>query len=226
MPVVFCRQSESCVFSLGIPVMSPRWELSNERIDGFGWDLPTVLNKDGLRRGFHSEYWSICGGSWQGWQHAPKAKFPLPITGQNSIYTCGECGLSLPQVALTVFTPCLIILTFPRGLCLLPPSVMVWWLELVKGVFLGSWVWSGGRRNPLPEMCKLEELSGLSHLTWIIQQASWREILWTPWGKQALVCRGKENTDWPFEQVDVWIQHLLKEINTPIWGIFEGSIIG
>lgn len=137
LPVVFCRQPDSWAFNLVVSVISPRRELSNERTDGFGRDLPTVLNKDGHCRGLHSECWSICGGGWQGWQHSPKDKFPLPINGQNSIYTCRECGVSLPQIALTVFTPCLIILTFPRGLHLLPLSVMAWWLESVRGLFWG-----------------------------------------------------------------------------------------
>lgn len=156
--------------------------------------------------------WSLAG--------SPTAKFCLPISGQKSLYTCGECGLSLPQIVLTVFTPCLIILIFPSdGRC-------DDWGQLKA--LLGSWLWSGGIRNPLPDICKLEKLEH-SYFTLIIQQVPWREIQWTPWGKQAgrysSGLQGKAEYWLGFWLVFVWIQCLLNKINTPIQGILEGSII-
>lgn len=50
------------MFNLIISVIFPRCELSNERMNGFGRDMPTVLNNDGLCQGCHSELWSIRGG--------------------------------------------------------------------------------------------------------------------------------------------------------------------
>lgn len=230
MPVVFYRQPESCVFSLVLSVMSPRWELSNETMDGFWRDLPTVLNKDGLCWSFHSECWSIHGGGWQGWQHAPKPKFPLPIEGRNSIYVFGECGLSLPQNSVNCFHTLHNNINFPqRSPFVIPVSDGVI-TGASKRPFLGSWAWSGGWRNPLLQISKLEKLGGLSHLMWIIQQVCWRWNCGHPkeskLGDTALVCREKENTDRAFERVVVWIQRLLKEVNTPIGGKFGDSIIG
>lgn len=69
--------------------------------------------------------------------HSKSQMFLFPINGQNSIYTCRELGLTLPRIVLTVFTPCLILLAFPRGLCSLPLLVMAGWLDLAKGIFWG-----------------------------------------------------------------------------------------
>lgn len=99
MPVVCCRQMESWVFNLN---KSLKWELSKEKMNGFGRNLPTVLNKGGLHWGCHSECCSVCGGMWQGLQQ-PNSTFlkivKSPFTPVRNVITPNsvKCFHTLPN---------------------------------------------------------------------------------------------------------------------------------